>query len=79
MNRPGASRGEREGTNMVQWFLRRAAFILAICVLAGLVGGWFLPASHDLVMALAGHPLWLPPVVQEEAFGLHRVIESALL
>lgn len=33
-----------------------------------------------LITALsAGHPLWLPPVVQEEVCGLRRVIESALL
>lgn len=31
----------------------RTAFMLAICVLGGLVSGWFLPATQDITMAFA--------------------------
>jgi uncharacterized membrane protein YccC len=37
----------------MKWFLDRAAFLLACCVLAGLVSGWFLPTTYQVAMTLA--------------------------
>lgn len=36
-----------------KWFWDRSAFVLACCVLGGLVAGWNLPDSRDAVQALA--------------------------
>jgi hypothetical protein len=38
---------------VLDWFLRRSALILASCVLAGLAMGWYLPATRDAVFGLA--------------------------
>ena len=35
------------------WVWKRSAFILAICVITGLIAGWYLPATRDTVMVLA--------------------------
>lgn len=35
------------------WFLRHSAFLLAICVLSGLVAGWFLPGDEQFVESAA--------------------------
>jgi hypothetical protein len=36
----------------VNWFLKRSALILAVCVLSGFILGWFLPTTQDWVLAL---------------------------
>ena len=36
-----------------KWFWEKSAFVLAICVLCGLVAGWNLPATRDAVEGFA--------------------------
>ncbi len=37
----------------MRWFLGKSAFLLALFVLLGLVLGWFLPGTRQLVVSLA--------------------------
>jgi hypothetical protein len=38
---------------IIEWLWERAAFVLAVLVLGGLILGWFLPVTQNAVFAFA--------------------------
>lgn len=54
-------------------FFKRSAFLLSICVLGGLVLGWFLPATQHIVTTFAyGQIIMAVIVLVQESIKFSR-------